>query len=135
MVVVVVVASVVVVGVSVVVVVLVGASVVDVVVVVEEVMITVNSPDAVFPWPSVAVHFTVVSPTGNSEAEGVLQVKVVIRSLTPCAEATNSTTAPVGVSAALVMVEGTFTTGTALLYSSAPMSHASPAMPGRGAPR
>jgi len=99
---------------------------------------TLNFDVVTFPLMSVAVHVTVVVPIGNFDPDGGVQTSDLSGEFVSDALASYATTAPsLLVASAVIVTFGVVVLIAAptLLYSNAPMSHASPAMPGRGAPR
>jgi hypothetical protein len=99
---------------------------------------TLNFDVAVLPFASVAVQVTAVVPIGNFEPDGGVQTSERTGVLESEALASYSTIAPSGLVAAARIGVGdapTLIVGPTLLYSNAPMSQASPDMPGRAAPR
>src|SRR5262245_28099697 len=70
-----------------------------------------NDAEPVLPWASVAVHVTVVAPTGNFVPEAGVQAGVSGPSTISLAEAAKVSTFPDGSGAASVMSDGTVTAG------------------------
>jgi hypothetical protein len=58
------------------------------------VTVTVNEPDVLFPWESLALQFTVVVPTGNVEPDAGLQLTATEPSTASLADAEYVTAVP-----------------------------------------